>query len=902
MFCSECGTKIKENAKFCFNCGKKIESLETENIDSTEEYEEQYEEEYEENKFILGEKVITLHKNAKITIYLNLAKKEGEYYAQEFLNSFDNKFNDFVGMYNYLQKDVLEKYCEIRDLLVEFCESYGYRNFKQVMDEGMKVLEFRILNEVENLEEYYDSLMEHAREEKERRAYRKQNRGRYYSIWGDASSRMNAGAKNMMTGAMYSMANGLGNASTNSEVKRKLNDIYNDTGVRNRIAGAIKEDIAGIVDFILYALNKRYNDEVLSELYSEEDKDKALNYYMLLGNLENDNEKLDCIYLILSNWGDCEMIYIDAIALFPEGIRGIRELAEFHLLNFETLIQRAAERRDEINKLNELYGEKGYYLNQRFMFNSIFKRYKFDFNKNLNEQFKKIIENENSKYIYINDKNITKDNFEKCILALENYVYLEKEIPLVLYNYESSYKNVSGILVTDERIHFVDMEGEIVATDICELNLSNINYLEDKFRIEINDKITNFSIENKEDGVKLVDQLRYQVTMINYLFSINENYKFEDELNLENRFFNNYIVVQGYEKEKKNFLEVKLNKNSLYHNVKDKFEGSLKRDLLVLWSGKDFKKIWNLNLNNDIKVKDKLSNAKRSYGNEITDEELILHDSTLLGGAKEGFIVTKNTIYMKVGMFGKPQEIKITEKSEFIIREESIIFSDGKILDLAHISNEEKIDVKRIMEVTLALMIVNNEGQNEKSVNYKQERSGKQEILNIQKNLNEDKLMIVENENIDIVEKINNVEIIKEKKKNLLTNEEIKEESIRLIESMLESETRRYIKSHKEGINNKLSKINKNLKALELEEEILFGYDTTVLGSFKNGYIFTTKYIHWKNIFGKTVSLRYEEIEEIKLEKNSFIIDDKNMEIGLIKNKNEFLEFVKALVNFINGE
>ena len=24
MFCSECGTKIKDDAKFCFNCGAKI--------------------------------------------------------------------------------------------------------------------------------------------------------------------------------------------------------------------------------------------------------------------------------------------------------------------------------------------------------------------------------------------------------------------------------------------------------------------------------------------------------------------------------------------------------------------------------------------------------------------------------------------------------------------------------------------------------------------------------------------------------------------------------------------------------------------------------------------------------------------------------------------------------------
>ncbi|MGL5416470.1 MAG: hypothetical protein ACRDAU_12475 [Clostridium sp.] len=714
MFCSECGGIIMENEKVCSSCGAKVTTL-------GKTYERELNDEkglsirtyaLTEDKimFKLGDKYISFHKNADKTILFNMIEKIGENYGEDFILALNKEAKNFEGMLQYLNDIVLERYYGIIEIIKDRGNKWGYKDFSEVYTEKVNKTEFKIYPIINYLKVKKEDGDKKIEEGLEKRNTRKESRELSYAEENDTSGKIKADAKNKASGAFHSLINGIGNAKTNIDVKLELKKEYDSKDRREKIRKAIEDDIKNMADMARDLINDKYKGEVLKSLYSEDDKKVAIENYIQLGNKETDEERLDCIREVIQKWGDFEGVYIDALALYPKGIEGLDEILKFFYLDEKEIKSKSKKRKDDIKKLEKYYGKKAMYIGKCLEQNSIFQKYKFKFDTDLNEQFKKVSSKLKKNFVYINDKDLKEENFKLSILALENYCSLEDEVPLILYNYESTYKNVEGILITDKRVYYKNKEGEPSVKEIKELTYNSIAYSIETRKIFMENESTNIFIEKEEDGIKLIDIWTYFIMLIKFSSSINENYNFNDEVDLKLKFYNDYKEVKGYGVVEEKRLEEALKKNSLYHKVKNDFNGDLIHDINVTWGEKTFKKLMNLNYLKDQttmeKIGEKLEKGKEYYGITEGEQGLILYDNTLLGTGKDGFIITDITISIREGLLLKTTKMSLDKYTKFIMREDKIIFSNETILDLSGIADNEKIEVKRILDIILNLILV----------------------------------------------------------------------------------------------------------------------------------------------------------------------------------------------------
>lgn len=713
MFCSECGTIIDENKNVCSKCGTKITELagvyEKELIEEKGLSIRNYEIKEDKIMLKLGDKYISFYKNADKTIFFNMIGKIGEKYGEDFSIALDKKVKNFEELLEYLNDEVLGKYNVISEIIKDRGEKWGYKKFEDLYQDELNVTELKIYPIINYLKVVYEDANKKVEEGHEKRLNRKESRELSYADENDTSAIIKAKAKNKASGAFHSLLNGMGNVKTNIEVKLELKKVYESKDQREKIKKAIEDDIKEMAAIAMKLINDKYKDEVLKELYSEDDRRDAINSYIQLGNMESDEERLDCIRNVIQKYGEFEGIYIDALALYKEGIDGLETILNFFYLDVKEVKSKAKKRRDEIDKLTKCYGKKGMYIGKCLERNSIFDKYKFKMDSDLNVQLKKVSSKLKKEYIYLNDEELSKENFDIAILALEEYCFLKEELPLFLYNYESTYKNVDGILITDKAVHYKDKEGKPSSKEIENLEFHSVAYNKETRKIFIENESTNIFIEKEEDAVRLIDILTYFIMMIKYKDSINEKFEFMDEAYLERKFFNDYRSLEGYKSEEKEKLEKSLKRNSLYHKVKNDFSGDLIYDINIAWGDRKPKKLWNLNYLGEEsiveKIKEKLEKVKETY-NIYDEKALILYDNTLLGTGKEGFIITDSSIIVKEGVLGKTISMSLDKYTNFTIKEDKIIFSNETILDLSNISDKEKIEIKRIMDIILNLILV----------------------------------------------------------------------------------------------------------------------------------------------------------------------------------------------------
>lgn len=713
MFCLECGNIINENEKACPKCGAKRTELG--NVYEKELIEEKglsiREYNIKEDKIMLklGDKYISLDKNSDKTVFFNMIGKIGEKYGEDFSEALNKNVKNFEGLLQYLNDDVLNKYYIISEIIKDRGEKWGYKEFSDNYQKELNITELKIYPIINYLKVLQEDMEKKVEEGLEKRQNRKETRELSYADEKDTSGKLKAGAKNKATGAMHSLLNGLGNAKTNIEVKMELKKVYDSKDQREKIKKAIEMDIKSMVTIAMDLIKNKYNDNILSELYSEEDKREAVKKYISLGNMESDTERRHCIRDTIEKWGDFEGIYIDTLALYPKGIDGLDEIMKFFYFDKKEIEAKSKKRSDEIKKLNKYYGEKGMYIGKCLERNSIFEKYKYKFDGDLNEQFKKVGSKLRKEFIYLNNKELNKEDFQIAILALEEYAFFEDEVPLLLYNYESTYKDVQGIFITDKKVYYKDKEGKPSVKEIKDLNFHSIAYNKETRKIFVENESTGIFIEKEEDSIKLIDILTYYILLIKHKESINENYNFIPEIALEKEFFNDYKELEGYTLDKKEYLENSLKRNSLYHKVKNNFNGNLFEDINAVWGERKNKKLWNLNNFPDStvveKIKEKLEKANEIYHIE-GEEALILYDNTLLGTGKEGFIITDSSISVREGLLGKTIKMSLDKYTRFIMKEDKIIFSNATVLDLSNISDKEKIEVKRMMEIIINLILV----------------------------------------------------------------------------------------------------------------------------------------------------------------------------------------------------
>ncbi|MGL4874433.1 MAG: hypothetical protein ACRC30_07280 [Clostridium sp.] len=715
MICLNCGRELNEFEKKCPNCKEEnrelIAGYEKSLISAKDIGKKDIK--LRENKIVMpfGDSYVEFHKNADKSILFDVIKNLGIKYSEDFIEGFNKEFKDFYKMIQYLNKDILEKYFFISDVIKNKGETWGYKNFSKVFEEEMNKTQFKIYPILNYLNLMQDEGVKKIQEKEEEGKLKKEERERYYA---DENSGIRSKAlvdtKNKTMGVLYSILNGAKNTKTNLEVNKDFKKIYEDEDRRNKIKIAIKEDIEEITNIAIDILKNIYKDEVLKNIYSEEDKKKGMEYYINIGNMETDEDKIECIRKAIESFGEFEGIYVDALALYPKGITGFSEICEFFYLDKEELNRLAKKRRDEIKKLNNIYGDKGMYLSKYLDKNKVFKSYEYKFNRDINESFKKVCSGLSEEYIYLNNKKIKEKYYNKAILALESYAFLDEEVPLVLYNYEGNYKNVRGVVITDKNIYYKDSENKSTKKSINELSLESLAYNKDLRKIFIENDNVGIFIEDESEGIRVIDSLNYFIILLKYKEWINEKYIFIDEIMIREDFFNKYAELKGYKDEEKEWIEKRLKRNYLYHKVKEDFTGDLILDINKVWREKEYKKIWDLNFFKDEKdrekVKEKLEKVKKNFFVDENEISLVLYDDSMLGIEKDCMLITDSKIYKKEGVLGNTITMSLDKTTEFIMKEDRILFSNEGVLSLENLSDKEKIEVKRILEIILVLIIV----------------------------------------------------------------------------------------------------------------------------------------------------------------------------------------------------
>ncbi|MEB6551161.1 hypothetical protein MXL46_19125 [Heyndrickxia sporothermodurans] len=100
----------------------------------------------------------------------------------------------------------------------------------------------------------------------------------------------------------------------------------------------------------------------------------------------------------------------------------------------------------------------------------------------------------------------------------------------------------------------------------------------------------------------------------------------------------------------------------------------------------------------------------------------------------------------------------------------------------------------------------------------------------------------------------------------------------------------------------KLNKIITTYAKLDLDEKVIMGFDDTIFGSSKNGFLLTDKGIHIKSIMQKAVYIPYTDINEVVLKGFSKDLYINNTEVSLTQiserhSKEELVNLLKFIAD-----
>ena len=195
------------------------------------------------------------------------------------------------------------------------------------------------------IEDQYVSILEEAEEEIALREYRKASRGQMVGGGFGMGNAIKGAAKaemyNMATGAIHSVANSIGNSSTNTELKRKKKNLY-------EIAiPQLKDAMREVISDMMIPFSKIVTVEgVLQIKYSDSDdtsKAKALCQNICRGNIPQE-EVVDYIYQVLELDPVQEDLFQFMMWEFGDENGEIRRLArDLHIFSVSSAVQKMME-------------------------------------------------------------------------------------------------------------------------------------------------------------------------------------------------------------------------------------------------------------------------------------------------------------------------------------------------------------------------------------------------------------------------------------------------------------------------------------------------------------------------------------------------------------------------------
>lgn len=267
MFCSQCGTKLPNEAKFCPNCGFRLAGNQTDFKSPKQSSKISVE--------ILGE---TLYFSSKIgdtgrlyNEFHDMADKKVSVFIKNMTFTYGGSLDAFIARAN---EDVNSLFNDFYQKTLDYLIGCGI--YTCDVTQIKKAAEsYCVLwpDFYQNLCAAYHTAEQKAQNEMDYRAERKENRGRVigggFGFGAAIKGMAEAAAINAATGAAHSIINTVGNAATFLNLAEKKNQIFENTEFRNQLRLSLYHDCTHIYYTLIDLYNATFETEPLS-CYSDQ--------------------------------------------------------------------------------------------------------------------------------------------------------------------------------------------------------------------------------------------------------------------------------------------------------------------------------------------------------------------------------------------------------------------------------------------------------------------------------------------------------------------------------------------------------------------------------------------------------------------------------------------------------
>ncbi|AMJ41445.1 zinc ribbon domain-containing protein [Anaerotignum propionicum] len=303
MYCIQCGVELPNEAKFCSNCGAKLDN----NFEQIKSKNNKKVLKEEKRRYPIFDKFVTFPNDITnyVRIYLEF-KEKAEWAITYVKDLIENEYKGLNNIVDDLDVDICDVDIELENLIFNELINSGVLGYsKDDISKHLYEVTRRFDLVLAEIIETNDRIEESVSNTKIYREAKKNSRGKLigggFGIGGAIKGIAMAGTFNMATGMLHSVSNSLSNGNTEYNARKQKEKIFYDRNIRESLYESIYYDVlnAHVVLIELLGLNG-----IKVSMYSEKMQEKAYNIYDALSNGNIKGEKIEQAI--------CEMI-----TLFP---------------------------------------------------------------------------------------------------------------------------------------------------------------------------------------------------------------------------------------------------------------------------------------------------------------------------------------------------------------------------------------------------------------------------------------------------------------------------------------------------------------------------------------------------------------------------------------------------------
>lgn len=657
--------------------------------------------------FPIGNKKVFLHPFTKEYLYFEMYYDKLALDAKNLLlDSYNKNYTDILGLIHFCESTMINFINDATKAADIFGKNFKYNNFYDHVIPVINKNCTSFLSEIIALKNKYAEVENASKNILNLDKFKKSNlfQQRINSMTNTLKTSLSNGTittvtKNAFSRRINNVTLTIDNIKTAAQGEWKFKKLYSDSDFINNLCNNIYKDILNF-KFSIKKVSFEVYGKKIPALFNENNKKHS---YEIYNNLKNDyytedeisNKILDMIIEYPLN----EDYYTIAMVHNLDEIYNLKNYAEYFFIDYNKARKKALAEINYNNKVFDIYINASKIFEKDLKDNVFYNELKFKFDKHIFKNIKSsldIHQFNNTFYLY---ESITENIKEKIFIAFENFADFKNDIPLILYEENINYEESKGLLLSTEYIYFTDTSNKEVSINIKDITDIKI----DKDIIYFNNESTYISNIPTSDQNLFSQFLKYVIYMIKYRDLYN-GYKIEDVLKLKYQYLGSGTELSPCFGKTKLLLENKLFKNRLFHKIKGDLTGDLCKDLDLIISTFNTKKIIKMFSSIEDSDKIKLENAINCYANIKGEIPLILYDSTTFNTGKEGFVLTNKALYYKPT---KKNFIKI-----YIDNIDNIDFIDNKLIinnteiEYNAISKSDQFNFKNSLELLLYRLCV----------------------------------------------------------------------------------------------------------------------------------------------------------------------------------------------------